>query len=258
MESFSQDPIGFAAGDANLYRYVGNEPTLYVDPSGLQGHPGSNPRPKPKPKVDEAETIDFDELERRSLENLAPRGRPHGVVGSAFLGGYLGLAESGRAISYPLRWLGMDFSAQDRAIAQMWADLRAPEGTRYQTQCAANTAAFATHSVAASSTIVRLVKVAGGQEFVVIVHRSSGQIPIHTVYQVGSKPLHATGLQLGRLRVVKASSDVMIDAAQTKIVSFRSLVLFPTKAAESGQRAKTCVTAAGNSYVRGWIPFWPF
>ena len=31
----SEDPIGFAAGDANLYRYVGNHPTLLVDPSGL-------------------------------------------------------------------------------------------------------------------------------------------------------------------------------------------------------------------------------
>jgi RHS repeat-associated protein len=33
----SQDPIGFAAGDANLYRYVGNSPTLATDPSGLFG-----------------------------------------------------------------------------------------------------------------------------------------------------------------------------------------------------------------------------
>jgi RHS repeat-associated protein len=31
----SQDPIGFAAGDANLYRYVGNKPTNARDPSGL-------------------------------------------------------------------------------------------------------------------------------------------------------------------------------------------------------------------------------
>ncbi len=31
----SQDPIGFSAGDANLYRYVGNRPTSVSDPSGL-------------------------------------------------------------------------------------------------------------------------------------------------------------------------------------------------------------------------------
>lgn len=32
----SRDPIGYAAGDANLYAYVGHGPTSYVDPSGLQ------------------------------------------------------------------------------------------------------------------------------------------------------------------------------------------------------------------------------
>jgi RHS repeat-associated protein len=31
----SEDPIGFAAGDANLYRYAGNAPLDVVDPSGL-------------------------------------------------------------------------------------------------------------------------------------------------------------------------------------------------------------------------------
>ncbi len=35
----SQDPMGFAAGDANLYRYVGNQPSDMVDPSGLQPLP---------------------------------------------------------------------------------------------------------------------------------------------------------------------------------------------------------------------------
>lgn len=44
---FSQDPIGFAAGDANLYRYVGNSPTNATDPSGLQEprDPDTNGRP---------------------------------------------------------------------------------------------------------------------------------------------------------------------------------------------------------------------
>jgi len=31
----SEDPIGFEAGDANLYRYVGNSPTNLTDPAGL-------------------------------------------------------------------------------------------------------------------------------------------------------------------------------------------------------------------------------
>ncbi len=32
----SEDPIGFSAGDANLSRYVGNTPTMFTDPLGLQ------------------------------------------------------------------------------------------------------------------------------------------------------------------------------------------------------------------------------
>lgn len=31
----SEDPISFGGGDANLYRYVGNSPTNYTDPTGL-------------------------------------------------------------------------------------------------------------------------------------------------------------------------------------------------------------------------------
>ena len=31
----SKDPIGFAGGDVNLYRYVGNGPVVWIDPSGL-------------------------------------------------------------------------------------------------------------------------------------------------------------------------------------------------------------------------------
>jgi len=34
----SEDPIGFAGGDVNLYRYVGNNAVNYTDPSGL--YPG--------------------------------------------------------------------------------------------------------------------------------------------------------------------------------------------------------------------------
>ena len=36
----SQDPTGFAAGDANLYRYVGDNPATMTDPWGLSGGGG--------------------------------------------------------------------------------------------------------------------------------------------------------------------------------------------------------------------------
>jgi RHS repeat-associated protein len=32
----SEDPVGFAGGDADLYAYVGNAPIDYIDPSGLR------------------------------------------------------------------------------------------------------------------------------------------------------------------------------------------------------------------------------
>jgi hypothetical protein len=34
--TISRNPLGFNAGDANLYRFVGNDPTTFTDPSGLQ------------------------------------------------------------------------------------------------------------------------------------------------------------------------------------------------------------------------------
>ncbi|HJT23203.1 MAG TPA: RHS repeat-associated core domain-containing protein, partial [bacterium] len=45
----SQDPTGFAAGDANLYRYAGNGPTNAVDPSGLFSIMPSPPPPEGVP-----------------------------------------------------------------------------------------------------------------------------------------------------------------------------------------------------------------
>jgi RHS repeat-associated protein len=39
----SQDPLGFAAGDPNLYGYVGNGPTTTTDPQGLIPTSGSEP-----------------------------------------------------------------------------------------------------------------------------------------------------------------------------------------------------------------------
>src|SRR5271165_875426 len=32
----TDDPLGFAAGDSNLYRFVGNEPNNQTDPTGFQ------------------------------------------------------------------------------------------------------------------------------------------------------------------------------------------------------------------------------
>ncbi len=51
------DPLGFGAGDTNLYRYVENGPPGWLDPSGLQigpggqwQGPGPDPRIRPRPR----------------------------------------------------------------------------------------------------------------------------------------------------------------------------------------------------------------
>jgi len=36
LGAFTRDPIGFKAGDPNLYRYVGDKPVSRIDPSGLE------------------------------------------------------------------------------------------------------------------------------------------------------------------------------------------------------------------------------
>ena len=40
----SEDPLGFGAGDANLNRYVGNDPLNKTDPSGLEEWPEKSDR----------------------------------------------------------------------------------------------------------------------------------------------------------------------------------------------------------------------
>ena len=49
-----QDPMGFNAGDANLYSYTGNNASNLIDPSGLQEAPPAIPTPeKPKNPIDQ-------------------------------------------------------------------------------------------------------------------------------------------------------------------------------------------------------------
>jgi RHS repeat-associated protein len=49
----SEDPLRFASGDVNLYDYVGNRPTAFVDPLGLCRDPGGSGI-SPDPKIIQA------------------------------------------------------------------------------------------------------------------------------------------------------------------------------------------------------------
>jgi RHS repeat-associated protein len=68
----SQDPLGFGAGDANLYRYVGNSAPNYVDPTGFCGT--SLPKKNPDCKAGDKEVP----LTRERLVELGKdRGLPY-------------------------------------------------------------------------------------------------------------------------------------------------------------------------------------
>lgn len=61
----SMDPIGFDAGDANLYRYVHNTPTNGIDPSGMKIE-------FPNPRNEEER--DFLERMKRAIEEMKNNG----------------------------------------------------------------------------------------------------------------------------------------------------------------------------------------
>jgi hypothetical protein len=66
----TEDPIGFRAGDANLFRFVGNSPTNLTDPSGLFPHPDrKDPLEADGPKTEE-ERIIWRFLSRKDMPNL--------------------------------------------------------------------------------------------------------------------------------------------------------------------------------------------
>jgi RHS repeat-associated protein len=62
----SEDPIGFQAGDANLYRYVENEPTDRIDPWGLDGG-----RPNPPPVFAPGDPSNYPPQHKARCEYLA-------------------------------------------------------------------------------------------------------------------------------------------------------------------------------------------
>ncbi len=76
----SADPIGFEAGDANLYRYVGNGPAAWTDPTGLASQDPLDPPEGPGssmgsgPFEDVNPDIQFDEM-KEHLDKLEETAR---------------------------------------------------------------------------------------------------------------------------------------------------------------------------------------
>jgi RHS repeat-associated protein len=63
---FAQDPLGFAASDSNLYRYVHNAPMTNIDPSGLQEPTIEKPTVTPLWVNDVAGELDNEFIRKRT------------------------------------------------------------------------------------------------------------------------------------------------------------------------------------------------
>jgi RHS repeat-associated protein len=85
----SQDPIGFSAGDMNLYRYVSNSPTSASDPTGLHRRHGMRPpsstHPRRKPPKRQVPFIPT----REWLIDISPIRGVYGYSGTSVHGGAL-------------------------------------------------------------------------------------------------------------------------------------------------------------------------
>lgn len=81
----SRDPIGFAAGDSNLYRYVSNDPEDSVDPSGEVGGTIHHPYPLHLGGAANQPLIQLDSVaDHQAFHNyLADRGYTFGNAGRA-------------------------------------------------------------------------------------------------------------------------------------------------------------------------------
>jgi RHS repeat-associated protein len=90
----SEDPIGFNAGDSNLYRYVGNNPTDATDPSGFQlkKPPDIIDIPEIPISVDDLPQVIYNELVIH-IGNLVLKGKAYDAVKKEI---YLDFQEHGK------------------------------------------------------------------------------------------------------------------------------------------------------------------
>jgi RHS repeat-associated protein len=222
----SQDPLSFAAGDPDLYRYVGNSPTNATDPSGLVApalaHKGQDWKPL--------------------ITYLDAAGQ--GVAD--------GLAMFGNAATFH------QIPALNGHVNQVIAD----NGGSYQV---ANVSMHVGAYLLLAAGAVWAWSAVGLPTFNLGVS-FSGPYGFHIIYgtsvvvegEVVTTWVGALGTELGSMWIVGASSEWI--AASTTLTGIP--ILFPASvvpaAVIAGSRpdAYSCVTAAINAFIQGWVnPF---
>ncbi len=119
----SEDPIGFSAGDTNLYRNVGNEPTNYVDPSGLaeQAKPTTRRRtPYTKDERADIEKRVRDAVSRMdrivALKAEIYQKEQEGTFAKSFLGRLWHGSSHHLKVSYELQCLYGELSSKEKTL----------------------------------------------------------------------------------------------------------------------------------------------
>jgi RHS repeat-associated protein len=208
----TQDPLGFAAGDANLYRYVGNMATMATDPSGL---------------------ILYDWLADRIVNN-AP---------ASWVEAWAGPSVRSEPPSFGVSLIPI-YGAANQAEYHL---SRGEYGWAAGYTLMAATDVFLVRSLLSGLGRVgwrSVVSRPGTMEVVV----SEGR-PFHVFWKAGGTYYEARGSQLGSMKVLGADSQRAIELFELwerAYVRRRFWVLNPALAGEArhGQHAFSCMTAA--------------
>jgi hypothetical protein len=111
-----QYPLGFDAGDSNFYRYVGNSPTDFDDPYGLEKTDGGI--------TNRGTNVPFDKIGGGKVEINGVKGQVVVSTGVTFINGALKSVENGILLRYHGSNCG-----QMRIVQTLWREVRVFQGT---------------------------------------------------------------------------------------------------------------------------------
>lgn len=122
-----QDPIGFEAGDENLYRYVGNNPINLLDPTGLQPLQAG-----PEPKIIEEGVGEPPDYREMRTPTVMRDGKPYMNAKPQWDQVSFGTAP-GQPLQSKILFKGQRSSTTDGAVVEnvevrAWGTRRFPDG----------------------------------------------------------------------------------------------------------------------------------
>jgi len=290
----SQDPIGFSAGDVNWYRYVGNEATRAVDPTGLKKTVApANPLEyesfaewrqadlpfRDKLIFDSIALVNyrgpsdlelykmFAERDRwaaayfyarkeqarrisqlRDIADAPSDPTPvFGICGSTGVGALAGGMQVGRALTYPARWVGVDFSRQDAALERIWQMAHVSKETQDRTEVIANGAATVAYLAAGTAAWTYYI----GEFGVAFSTSPASPVGIHVAFGYGraGQLVYAHGLGEGLFVTTEgATAAGFLTIEGIPILAPSAIAAWVAGKPEVGD----CGKAAIEAFKKGW------